>query len=1005
VNTICSCSVTNADYPKAIMLSGVRSLSRFTFLVSFLCVWLQAQSGVGTTALNGTVTDPTGAVITGAQVNAKNTQTGFVRQSTTTDAGFYSLTELPVGVYEITVRASGFKTATKAEIRLTVGSVTTLNIPLEIGTSTETVSVSVEVPVVETSRSATTTSVGLRQVQDLPINGRNFLDFTLLTPGVVRDPTRTGDLSFGGQRGTSNSLLVDGSDANNTFYGQSAGRTGTGRNPYSFSEDAVQEFTVNTNGYAAEIGRAGGGVINTITKSGTNAFHGGVFEFYRDKALNANSWDNNALGRPKRAYHFNQFGGNIGGPIKQDKLFFFFDYDGQRNTTPNTVAPGILPAPTDVLGQQVLQSLQPYFASYANSLNNDVYLGKVDWNINDRQHISFRYNANRFVGQNYENAGATSASGHTGNSNVSTDNAGAIYTNALSPSAVLEGRFFYMRDYEPGTANSNSPETIITQSGTSVIAFGRNSFSPRSANIDNFQPTATLSLTKGAHTFKFGTDIILQQISNYFPGNFGGSFTFTSYDNYALNLPSSFTQAFAGPGTTGATVYPNVNEYAFFAQDSWRMNRKLTLNYGIRYDLFDYAQPPVLNPDPSLAALNIRTNRINIDHGDIGPRFGFAYTPTDDGKTVIRGGYGMFYAVTPSIFTGTAFTQNGIQVQSFTFNAPAIPVTYPNFLPGIPSGNRTPSLFVFANDFNNPRTQQWNLNIERQLGNNYAVTIGYLGVMAVHLPRTRDINLYPASDVTLPVQGGGAFTFSRFPTLRPDRNFGRIWLAESGAESIYHGGFIQLSKRFSSSFLLQTSYTWSHVIDDNPDATAVVFGTDDAKIVQNNLQPNLDRGNGNADIRHRFTFSGVWDLNYVPNDGNRFLRALANGWEISTIATLQSGRPYTSTIGQIPDLNNDGNLRDDRTPGQARNALRGPNFLNDDVRISRYFPLGTERVRLQLIGEAFNVTNRVNFISLRTTQYNYTGTGFVPLSTFLTPAPGNATSDPRILQLAAKIVF
>ncbi len=746
------------------ILPGVLSVLSFSFLVF-------GQSEVGTTGLNGTVTDPFGAMVSNVKITARNSGTGFVRETQTTAAGLYSLTQLPVGAYELTVAASGFKVLSIPGINLTVGAVSTLNIPLEVGTATQTVNVSSEVPLVETSRSQTSTAISSRQIQDLPVNGRNFLDFTVLTPGVVRDPSRTGDLSFGGQRGTSNSLLIDGSDANNTFYGQATGRTGTGRNPYSFSEDAVQEFQVNTNGYAAEIGRAGGGVINVITKSGANEFHGDAFEFYRDKSVNANSWDNNALRRPKRAYHFNQFGGNAGGPIAKNKLFFLFDYDGQRNTTPNTVSPGVLPAAADLLGQQALQALQPNFTSYANSLNNDVYLGKVDWNITNNQRVSFRYNASRFTGLNFENSGATSAQSHTGNSNVSTDNAGAIYTNALSSNSVLEGRFFFTRDYEPGLANSASPETIIQQSGTNVISFGRNSFSPRFADIDTLQPTVTFSLTKGAHTFKVGVDTIFQQIGNYFPGNFSGSFTFSSYANFALNVPSSFTQAFPGAGTTGATVYPNVNEYAAFAEDSWRAGRKLTLNYGIRYDYFDYAQPKVRNTDPLLASWNLRTDRIHIDPTDISPRFGFAYAPADDGKTVIRGGYGIFYAATPSIFTGTAFTQNGLNVQTFTYNGPAIPVTYPSLLPAAPATGATPSLFVFSHDFKNPQTQQWNLNVEHQFGNNYSLTIGYLGLKGSHLPRTRDINLFPASSVAYPITGAGAFVFDRFPTVRPQPEF------------------------------------------------------------------------------------------------------------------------------------------------------------------------------------------------------------------------------------------
>ncbi len=851
----------------------VSGLKLFPALLLF-CSLGFSQSSVATANLNGIVTDPSGASIAGVKITARETSTGFVRQAATTDAGLYSLTDLPVGIYELTSERPGFDTAVRNNIRLTVGTVSTLNIRMEVGASTQRIDVTSEAPLVETSRTETSTAISNQQIQGLPVNGRNFLDFTLLTPGVVRDPTRAGDLSFGGQRGTSNSLLIDGSDANNTFYGQATGRTGTGRNPYSFSEDAVQEFQVNTNGYAPEIGRAGGGVINTITKSGTNEFHGDAFEFFRDKSLNANSWDNNALGRPKRAYHFNQFGGDIGGPILRNKAFFFFDYDGQRNTTPNTVAPGVLPASTDTLGRSVLPSLQQYFVSYANSLNNDVYLGKVDWNLTANQRVTFRYNANRFEGLNYENAGATSAVGHTGNSNVSTDNAGAIYTASIGANKVFEGRFFYTRDYEPGSANSTAPETIIQQSGTNVISFGRNSFSPRSANIDTFQPTAITSIVAGKHTVRFGVDFIFQQIANFFPGNFGGSFTFTSYDAYALNQPSSFTQAFAGAGTSGATVYPNVNEYAGFVQDSWRVSRKLTLNYGLRYDYFNYAQPPVSNPDPSLAAMNLKTNRIHIDSKDFGPRFALAYSPTEDGKTVVRAGYGIFYGVTPSIFTGTAFTQNGIQVQSFTFNTPNIPVSYPNLLPGIPSVNRTPSLFVFSSDFVNPRTQQWNFNLERQLGNNYSITLGYLGLHALHLPRTRDINLYPSTPVTDPTVGGGSLQFYRHPTARPNPRYGRIWLADSGADSTYHGAFVQLSKRFSHNFLIQTSYTWSHAIDDNPDATAVVFGTDDAKLVQNNLQPNLDRGNANADIRHRFVFSSVFETNFARRSASPLLRAV-----------------------------------------------------------------------------------------------------------------------------------
>src|SRR5260370_861544 len=316
-----------------------------------------AQSDVGGATLNGTVVDPSGASVAKAKITATNEATGFVRTTETNDSGLYTFTRLPVGSYDITAEMQGFKTAKRTGLALNVGAVATIDVMLEVGTAQEQVSVTAEVPVVETTRSQTSTVVNEKAVADLPVNGRNFLDFTLLTPGVTRDQSRGGDLSFGGQRGTANSLLVDGADSNNVFFGQTTGRTGTGRNPYSFSQDAVQEFQVNTNGYSATIGRAGGGVINVTTKSGTNDIHGTVFEFFRDKALNANTWANNRRGLPKRAYHFNQFGGNIGGPVEKNKLFFFFDYDRQRNTTPNPVFITLFPLPADAFAQTHLQPL------------------------------------------------------------------------------------------------------------------------------------------------------------------------------------------------------------------------------------------------------------------------------------------------------------------------------------------------------------------------------------------------------------------------------------------------------------------------------------------------------------------------------------------------------------------------------------------------------------------------------------------------------------------------
>lgn len=955
-------------------------------VLASLAAW--AQSDITGATLNGTVLDPSGSPIPSAKVTVTNTATGVVRNATTTEAGLYAV-RVPAGSYDIVIEAQGFKTAKKQGVTLNIGAVSTFDLKMEIGQTQESVSVTDEIPVVESTRSQTSTVVDSKAVGELPVNGRNFLDFTLLTPGVSRDLTRTGDISFGGQRGTANSLLVDGSDSNNVFFGQSTGRAGTGRNPYTFSQDAVAEFQVNTNGYAAEIGRAGGGVINVITKSGTNQLHGTLFEFFRNEVLNANTWANNRRGAARRVYRFNQFGGNIGGPIKKDKLFFFFDYDGQRNTLPNPVFLAV-PAPSDELSQQALRELTPKLNSYSNKLDNNVYLGKVDWNASNSHRLSVRYNANRFVGKNFENSGSASAQEHTGDSSVTTDNIAGTHTWVVNQAAVLESRFVFTRDNQPGAANSDQPEAQIRQAGTLVMQIGRNNFSPRYTNARTIQLAQNLSYLRGTHTYKMGYDIITQRIDNFFPGNFSGSFQFNSYADFAARRAASFTQGFAGASTNGALTTPNSNEVAFFAQDSWRVTNKLTLNYGVRYDLFTLENPPVKNP-----LIGFDNTAINRDTNNIAGRFGFAYKFSE--KLVIRGGAGMFYGRTPAILLGTAHSQNGIQVQTYTLTS-NIPV-YPNILSAPPALARTPDIYVFDPKYVQPLTHQFNLNVERQLGKDYSVTLGYLGVRGIHLTRTRDINLFPAVATTATFSTGGTTTFLRYPSERPNPNFRRISMFDSGADSIYHGGFVQLTKRFARNFQLQSSYTFSKVIDTVPDQTSVVVGGgDDAKVPQYTTVPGLDRGLGNSDVRHRFVFSGVWDINYSKNV---FLR----GYQLSLITNVQSGRYFSSTIGGNSDVNNDGNTRTDRVPFEGRNIYKAPNFATVDFRFTRDIDLMKDsKAKLRLIFEAFNLTNRANFTSFLTTPYNFNSATrvFTPVTTFRQMTD---TADPRIIQVAAKITF
>lgn len=952
------------------------------------------QSEIGGATLNGTITDSTGAVVPAAKVTITNPTTGFRRSTQTTGSGLYSF-RIPVGQYDLEVENQGFKTSKRTGVSLEVGAVATVDVSLQVGGATETVSVTADAPVVESTRSQTSTVVTEKAVSDLPVNGRNFIDFTTLTPGVVRDQTRGGDLSFAGQRGPANTLLVDGADSNNLFYGQATGRTGF--RPYAFSQDAIQEFQVSANDYPAEIGRAGGGAINAITKSGTNQIHGSAFEFYRDKGMNANTFTNNRSGIRKQPYHFNQFGGSLGGPVITDKVFFFGNYDGQRNTQSQPIVPNIYPTGA------ALQALQQYLVPYQIGLNNAVFLAKADWNISQTDRFSVRYNGSRYTGTNFESNGLTSAREHTGDNKVTTDNIAAVYTKVFGTSLVWDSRFNYVRDDEPGQANATGPEVVITNG----ITFGKNNFSPRFTNAYTYQPVNTLSWVKGGHNIKFGVDINFEKVDNFFPGLFAGSYTFPSYDAFLALTPSRYQQAFSATGTNPPTSHPSINEYAIFAQDSWRVNNRLTLNLGLRYDYFDYRQPTTRNQDPGLAALGLRTDQIPTDPANVGPRFGFAFKPFQNDRTVVRGGYGIFYSRTPGLLLSTAILQNGIDVLTYTFTpgTSTFPA-YPNIINTKPTTNLTPDIDVTDQNFKTQRTQQYSFQVETALGRDYSVTVGYLGVHGTHLARSRDINLFPSVLTQGTIVSGGAVSYYRHPgttaPARPDVNFGRITLFETGGSSTYNGGFIQLQKRFSQRFQVLTSYTYSKVIDTAPDATSVVSGNagDDAKVAQDTLAPNLERGLGNADVRHRFVFSSVWDLSYANSLSNSFAKHLLTDWELSMIAQVQSGRPFSATVSGDP--NNDANNFNDRAPLVGRNTIIGPAFETLDLRVTRDVRLFRERVRLRLIGEAFNITNRANFNALQTNQYTFRTGVFTPTTNFLLP---QSTFDPRILQLAAKITF
>lgn len=1025
-------------------------ISRFFALIVtlfMLATIALAQSQATTGNIEGRVLDPKSAAVPGAMITAVNQDTGFEKTVTTTDEGTFSLVLLPPGVYTVRANANGFTQSDVKDVSVTVGGKTFLDVSLTVGGASGQVTVTSEAPSIEPGNTSISTTVNARAIENLPVNGRNYLDFATLTPGVIRDQNREGDLTVGGQKGTLNSLQVDGADNNNTFFGQAFGRTGV-RPPYQFSEESVQEFQVNQNGFSAEFGRAGGAVINVVTKSGTNSFHGGAFEYFRDESLNAQtpqlkaSQFQRGLPNKRPPLQINQFGARIGGPIKENKAFFFFTYDGQRQKLPNFLDP-----PNFFTQPAAVQALLlPKLATYQINRDQDVFMVKSDISINKNNQLSLRLNHQNFTGMNNEFSGTLGTLEHSGDSKAKTTTFSGTLISTLSPKVTNEFRFQLAKDREPGLANSADPEAQIN-TGSGFLLIGRNNFSPRETTIKRWQLIDNISFVQGRHNFKAGIDVNNDNIFNFFPGFFQGQYTFSpitgvaanGYIGFQLNRPTAFSQNFAGTGTTGATTHPNSRDFAVFVQDDVKVTPKLTLNLGLRYDKQIMARPPVQNTDAQLLAAGLDTSRQPNDGNNFGPRAGFSYSPNE--KTVIRGGYGIFYGRTTAIMLGTAHSNNGINILGVTLSCTVVPnpcPTYPAIFTAAPTGGANiPNIFLFQKDYQQPYVQQGRIGVEREIIRNIAVSVTYLYFRGVHLSRTKDINLFaPVATIAVDSVSGQTFTILRFPgssftasaPIRPNPRFNRIDLFESSANSRYHGLAVQARRRFSpthlipffegsgSQFLL--SYTFSKAEDDKPDQTSVVpGGGDDSKVAQNPFDLRNEWGYSDADQRHRFVFSSVLELGRIKSQ-NKLLRILFNDYTLSGITQMQSGFAYSAQVGA--DINRDGNSRDDRVPGLARNVFRSPSTYQTDTRITRTIRLG-ETKKIRLIAEAFNLWNRANvglapgggyFSFVNINQYTaFTAVAATSTLTLTRPATSAAFGlprsiiTPRQIQLAIKFDF
>jgi outer membrane receptor protein involved in Fe transport len=990
-----------------------------------LAVSALAQSGAGLGSISGLVQDASGAAVPGATVTVANDSKGIRRNLVTTSQGQFTAPALiPSAGYKVTVSKGGFADYDATNIALAVGQNVDLHVSMEVATTATTVDVSAVAVAVEDTKTDVSQVVGQRQILDLPINGRRVDSFVLLSPAVVPDGA-FGLLSFRGVAGHNN-FLTDGNDTTNQYYNENAGRT---RITSQISQEAVQEFQVISDNFAAEYGNAMGGVINTITKSGSNDLHGTGYWFFRNRTLNARDRYASFNPQDKR----NQAGASLGGAFVKDKLFYFFNYEATRRNFPAIAsltsanlfnAAGQLvstcgaPA-TPAQCQTAIQMITTRnFGTVSRTVTQDLGFGKIDYHLNDKNTLSLSLNLLRWVSPHgiqatgiVFNTGA--AIGGNADSTVRTGYGRAQLTTIVTPQMVNELRWGWFKDrlFDPASDDFLFPglgRADLTVNNTSNLGVAP-SYPRLNPSETRFEYADNLSWTKGAHTMKFGADIAhTEDYQNQLQTQYG-SYTYATLGAFAADFSgntsgaknwTSYSQRFGNP-----IVDTNLMNYGFYAQDQYRINSRLLVNFGVRYEYTHIPQPTIVNPDYP------QTGVIHSAKNNWAPRVGLSYGLTKDGKTILRAGYGMFYSRIQTGLVNTFFINNNVYQKSITYNAnqaaqlAAGPV-YPNFLPSTsfnPPPGSTDIIFADPN-LRNPYTHQANIGIERQLTSTLNLNVSYVWSRGVLLYGVRDLNVGPlGAPVTYTIlnsSGGvaGTYTTPTYRTPRPDQRYRRIALIDNPGLSYYDGLVVQVNKRFSRSFQASAAYTWSHAIDLNQSNASnnIFFGATPTSYANGDFVS--EKGSAANDTRHRAVINFVWSPTLTKSN-SVLARYLINNWQLSQVTTLQSSQPINSTtsIGgnAFPGALSSGSLNGlgggfSRVPFQPVDNLDLDRIYKVDARLAKKLPF-TERVTGYLQFEAFNVFNTPYDTGRRSAEYslNTSNNTLVPIASYGT---GNSTA-------------
>jgi hypothetical protein len=1064
------------------MLNFLRFSLAALLLITMSALAVMAQSTV-TGAIGGVIMNPNNEVVPGAAISVRNIETNNEETATSDGEGRFRVVNLQPGTYTVTINAQGFSPFTQEKVVVEVGRVTSLDVPLSVTGVTGTVQVTSEAPVINTTQQDFSTNVNQVSINELPVNGRRWSNFAILTPGTVPDGT-FGLISFRGISGLMNNNTVDGGDNNQAFFSEERGRTRVG---YSISQAAIREFQVNTSNYSAEYGRSAGGVNNAVTKSGTNEFHGQGFYYQRNNKWGArnplsfqsvlvNGVVNRVALKPEDVRH--QFGGAIGGPIVKNRAFFFFSYDEQRRNFPGVsifTSPSYLSTVNTTLLTAAVRGLTTdqinSSLSFINSLtgvvprkgNQRIFLPKLDWNVNSNNTFTATYNRLRWASPAGVQTAATVTRDRAGFGDdfVRVDSLNMRLASTLSSALVNEARFQWAHELdsqianpplpgEPTTANGNSPQVALTNG----LTFGKATSLDRKALPDErrFQFADTVTLSAGNHTVKWGGDVnrVRDIDDNLFTG--AGSYAYSNINDFIVDYvnftsggtlraankqcatstrlagkcyTSNFAQGFGPPRFQLSTT-----DVAFFVQDDWRTTSRLTLNLGLRYEYQRFPTPFLVN-----GALPQTANRPN-DRNNIGPRAGFAYDVNGDGKTSVRGGYGIYYGrvigstiINSLINTGLTSGQvvssvsptapGGTPAGLIPAGNPAAPI-FPNVLPTAPSG--TASVQYFARGFQNPMVHQGDFIVERQVAHNTVVSASYLFAFGKHLPNFVDTNLNPptASRTLNIVDGpfaGQKLTIPYFLGTRPNPAYGLIMEIRSNIESKYHALVLQANRRLTDGLQFQANYTLSRAQDNGQGSTTFTPGF---SVPFNPFDQASENGLSSFDRRHKFVASVVYNTNFASLKDNRVGRAVFNGWTISPIVSMFSGARYTGTIsgggnvsaafgtspagGTINGSN--GSLRFPLVPN---NFFKQPSIKYVDLRLSRRFSI-TEKTKLELLAEGFNIFNRTEVTGVNNTIYNATASGSTVNLTYNTPFGTTTGADgfffrERQVQLAVRFEF